>query len=75
MKAISLKPELNPAFKKTQPLPLLPADFVVRHAWAARPFAALGSAAESIGRETTVTDRCLGAWRQELHGHSARLVA
>jgi hypothetical protein len=35
----SIPKRTNPAFKRTQPLPLLPADFAQRAGWAARTIA------------------------------------
>lgn len=34
-----LRTKANPAFKRTQPLPMLPVDFARRAGWAARSFA------------------------------------
>jgi len=75
MKTISLKPTLNPAFKATQPLPLLPAGFVARRAWAARPFCAPESPSEAFRFAAVATDRCTMPVRNEISAQSARLVA
>jgi hypothetical protein len=74
MKTILLKPMLNPAFKITQPLPVLPEGFVARHAWAARPFNAVTPPRES---RFPIAARCRSVLvlESELHAQSARLVA
>ena len=75
MKTMFLKPTLNPAFKITQPLPMLPQGFVARHAWAARPFSAEIRPAEAFRLEASVTDRYAMPLRTEINAQSARLVA
>jgi hypothetical protein len=75
MKTIFLKPTLNPAFKTTQPLPLLPAGFVAKRAWAARPFSAPVSPAEAFRLDGTAAGRCPMPLQHEIHPQVARLVA
>jgi len=74
MKTITLKSELNPAFKMTQPLPLLPAGFVAKRAWAARPFTAVVTMAETFRLDAS-SNRCTMPLRQETGAQNARLVA
>jgi len=75
MKTIFLKPMLNPAFKITQPLPVLPEGFVARHAWAARPFSAGFSPADEPRMQLATRSRCVTALESEFRGQSTRLVA
>lgn len=53
MKSIAIK--VNPAFKRTQPLPVLSADFKTRAGWAAR------SIAQVAGTLPAVAVRAAGA--------------
>ena len=75
MQTILLKPRLNPAFKITQPLPLLPAGFVAKRAWAAKPLSEQALRAETFGAKASVSDRCTIRPRHEINTQSARLVA
>ena len=75
MKTIFLRPMLNPAFKITQPLPMLPEGFVARHAWAARPFSARVWPADDSRLEVATRNRCAMALGNDNHPQSVRLVA
>ena len=75
MKTIFLKPMLNPAFKITQPLPVLPEGFVARHAWAARPFSAQVGPGDAFKLSVAPSNRCVIRLGTEIHTPGARLVA
>jgi hypothetical protein len=75
MKAIFLKPALNPAFKITQPLPLLPAGFVARRARAARRFCELDSPGKTSRLMAAGRDHCATPLRHEINSQNACLVA
>ena len=75
MKTMFLKPTLNPAFKITQPLPMLPQGFVARHAWAARPLSVEARPVEASSLNLAASNRCVMRLETEIHSKSARLVA
>lgn len=55
MKSISIMMRTNPAFKQTQPLPMLRADFAQRAGWAAK------SIAQAAGAWPAAAMRAAGA--------------
>jgi hypothetical protein len=75
MKTIFLRPMLNPAFKITQPLPMIPEGFVARHAWAARPFSAQADRADAFGLKVAASHRCVMTLGNDILPQSTRLVA
>ena len=75
MKTIALKPTLNPAFKMTQLLPRLPADFVAKRAWPAQPFSAVAASARAYRYEAAATSPCTMRSRTGMNAESTRLVA
>ncbi len=75
MKTITLKSTLNPVFKTTQPLPLLPVGFVAKRAWAARPFSAAAASLAGTFQMDAASSRCTTPLRPEMAVTSARMVA
>jgi hypothetical protein len=75
MNTIFFSSKLNPAFKATQPLPLLPVDFVARHARAASSCSGTAVPRPVCRLEASVADSGAMRLRNEVNAQVARLVA
>lgn len=75
MRTIILKPTLNPAFKITQPLPVLPSNFSSGRGRAATPFCGPLSAPGAMPMSAVATLRRGFTLNESANAQSDRLVA